>query len=69
MAKAKQLVVCVRNDGYEASLEVRKTCAALGDHTAEKHGLLRIIDESGQDYLYPKAFFSELTRRRHPGRR
>jgi hypothetical protein len=59
MAKtqAKQLVVCVNNEGYPASLEPRKIYVALRDAAAEKHDLLRIIDESGEDYLYPKAFF------------
>jgi len=59
MAKlqAKQLVVCVDNEGYAASLERRKLYVALRDPAAEKHGLLRVIDESGDDYLYPKKFF------------
>ena len=52
-----QLAVCVENDGYSASLEKRKIYLALEDDDAEKHDLLRIIDESGEDYLYPKAFF------------
>ena len=59
MAKSpsKQLVVCVDNDGYPASLEKRKIYVALPDRAAEKHGLIRIVDESGEDYLYPKSFF------------
>jgi len=56
-ARAKQLVVCVDNDGYLASLELRKIYVALRDIDAEKHDLIRIVDESGEDYLYPKAFF------------
>jgi hypothetical protein len=62
MAKpqANRLVVCVNNDGYSASLEQRKIYVALRDVNAEKHGLLRIIDESGDDYLYPKAFFRAI---------
>jgi hypothetical protein len=60
MARAKQLVVCIHNDGYEVSLEKRKIYVALRDPTAEKHDLLRVIDESGEDYLYPKAFFREI---------
>ena len=52
-----QLAVCVENDGYDASLEKRKIYVALEDDDAETHDLLRIIDESGEDYLYPKAFF------------
>jgi hypothetical protein len=56
-SQAKQLVVCVDNRGYRASLEKRKIYIALRDSIAEKHGLVRIVDESGEDYLYPKAFF------------
>jgi hypothetical protein len=59
-AEAKQLVVCVDNDGYGASLEKRKIYLALRDTDAEKHSLLRIVDESGEDYLYPKAFFRSI---------
>jgi len=55
--QAKQLVVCVENDGYAASLEKRKIYVALRDAVAEKHNMRRIVDESGEDYLYPKAFF------------
>jgi hypothetical protein len=58
--KAEQLVVCVDNDGYPASLEKRKIYVALPDPDATKHGLLRIVDESGEDYLYPKGFFRPI---------
>jgi hypothetical protein len=62
MAKpqAKQLVVCINNDGYPASLEKRKIYVALLDADAEKHGLMRIIDESGDEYLYSKALFRSI---------
>jgi hypothetical protein len=56
----KQLVVCVDNEGFPASLEKRKIYVALRDAAADKHGLLRIVDESGDDYLYPKAFFRSI---------
>jgi hypothetical protein len=55
--RTKQLVVCVDNDGYAVSLEKRKIYVSLRDASAEKQGLLRIVDESGDDYLYPKTFF------------
>ena len=58
--KAKQLVVCVENDGYAVSLEKRKIYVALRDAAAEKHNMMRIVDESGEDYLYPKAFFRSI---------
>ena len=59
MAKTatRQLAVCLDNEGYEASLERRKIYVMLRDNEAEKHGLVRVIDESGDDYLYPKAMF------------
>lgn len=57
---ARQLVVCVADDGYAASLEKRKIYIALRDPDAEKHGLARIVDESGDDYLDPKAFFRSI---------
>ncbi len=62
MAKtqAKQLFVCINNDGYLASLEKRKIYVALRDAQAEGHGLVRIIDESGDDYLYPKTLFRAI---------
>jgi len=62
MAKtpSKQFVVCIDNEGFPASLEKRKIYVALTDRTAEKHGMLRIIDESGDDYLYPKTFFRSI---------
>jgi hypothetical protein len=50
----------VKNDGYAASLEKRKPYVTLRDLAAEKHGMLRIIDESGEDYLYPKLFFRPI---------
>ena len=46
---SKQFVICVNNESYSASLEKRKIYVALRDSTAEKHGQLRIIDESGED--------------------
>lgn len=60
MAQAKQFVVCIDNKGYAASLEKRKIYIALRDTGAEKQGLLRIVDESGEDYLYPKASFRSI---------
>jgi hypothetical protein len=58
MAKAKrQLVICVDNSGYEVSLERRKIYEAVADAAAAKRGLMRIVDESGDDYLYPESMF------------
>ena len=55
--KTKQLVICLANEGYAASLERRKIYVALRDPTAERLGLLRVVDKSGEDYLYPKSLF------------
>ena len=59
-SRSKQLVVCINNEGYPASLERRKIYVALRDQACEKHGLLRVIDESGDDYLYPRMFFRSI---------
>jgi hypothetical protein len=59
-AISKELVVCIDNDGYPASLERRKIYVMLRDPGAEKRGLLRIADESGDDYLYPKTLFRAI---------
>jgi len=58
--KAKQFAVCVRNDGYEVSLERRKIYQVLPDPDAAKHKQVRVIDESGEDYLYPQSFFAPI---------
>ena len=50
-------MTCIRNDGYPASLEIDKVYESQPDEAAAKHGLIRIIDDSGEDYLYPKAYF------------
>jgi hypothetical protein len=62
MAKAqtKHLVVCLENEGYAASLEKRKIYVAVPDVDAERHRLIRVIDESGEDYLYPQTFFRTI---------
>jgi hypothetical protein len=52
--------VCIRNDGYEASLERHKIYQVLSDSVAANHGQVRIIDESGEDYLYPAEFFLRI---------
>ena len=56
----RRLMLCLRNDGYEVSLERRKIYAALPDQDAEKHGQVRVIDESGEDYLYPARYFAAI---------
>ena len=52
-----QFVVCIKNKQYGASLELRKLYQVLPDDAAAKHNQLRVIDESGEDYLYPEDYF------------
>ena len=52
-----RFVICIRNDDCPASLEKRKIYEALPDADAEKHHQVRVIDESGEDYLYPEEYF------------
>jgi hypothetical protein len=54
---ARTYSLCVRNDGYPASLLVRRLYERVPDRNAAARGLLRIVDESGEDYLYPEKFF------------
>lgn len=55
----RRLVICLDNSSYEVSLERRKIYVAIPDAKAQKHGQLRIVDESGEDYLYPAEIFIE----------
>lgn len=52
-----RFAICIRNDDYPASLELRKVYPVLPDAEAASHRMLRVIDESGEDYLYPDDFF------------
>jgi len=54
-----QYVLCVRNDECD-DLEVRKLYQALPDKKARRDGFLRIVDESGEDYLYPEPYFAPV---------
>lgn len=57
MSSQTHFAVCIRNVGYEASLELRKLYEVIPDPDAERDGMLRVIDESGEDYLFPAANF------------
>ncbi len=52
-----QYVMCIKNDGYAASLEVRKIYQAISDTDSAEKKMIRVIDESGEDYLFPEEFF------------
>ncbi|OQW55785.1 MAG: hypothetical protein A4S17_05615 [Proteobacteria bacterium HN_bin10] len=58
MAGSKSFVVCVNNEGYEVSLELRKIYQAVPDPVAAKLRQVRVIDESGEDY--PAAYFAPI---------
>jgi hypothetical protein len=56
----QKFVICIRNDDYPASLEKRKIYLQVPDKEAEKHQHIRVIDESGEDYLYPETYFKAI---------
>jgi len=52
-----QFAVCISNKGYPASLELRKIYQVVPDVRAAEHQHIRVVDESGEDYLYPADYF------------
>lgn len=56
----RSFAVCIRNEGYPASLEVRKIYEVLPDSSAASHHMVRVVDESGEDYLYPESLFAPI---------
>lgn len=58
--KTSKFVVCITNEGYEASLELKKIYEVVEDSVAASHDQIRVIDESGEDYLYPSSFFVSI---------
>lgn len=59
-SKLPAFMVCIRNDGFAASLETRKIYQAIPDAAAAKSGMVRVVDESGDDYLYPAEWFAPI---------
>lgn len=59
----RNFAVCVDNVGHEASLKLSKIYEVLPDPGAAVHGQVRVIDESGDDYLYPESFFGMFNAR------
>ena len=55
-----RFAVCVKNRGFAASLELRKIYRTIPDAVAESRGLIRVVDESGEDYLFPKSYFVDI---------
>lgn len=58
--KSHKFVVCINNESYPASLELHKIYVVIPDEDAAADGDLRIIDESGEDYLYPASHFVSI---------
>ena len=57
MQKSARFAICVRNTGVPGSLELRKVYRLVADAAAASQGLVRVVDESGEDDLYPDTFF------------
>lgn len=55
-----RFVVCIENSAYPASLELHKIYRVLPDEDAAREGDLRVVDESGEDYLYPAEWFAAV---------
>ena len=56
----RRFVICLENSSYRTSLIVRKVYQTIPDRAAEQRGMLRVIDESGEDYLFPVDLFSAI---------
>jgi len=59
--RSPRFVVCVNNTDYPASLELHKIYRVVPDADAAADGDIRVVDESGEDYLYPAAYFTPIT--------
>jgi hypothetical protein len=57
MSEPKHFAICIHNGEYAGTLELRKVYEVLQDAVAAKRNYMRVIDESGEDYLYPEAWF------------
>jgi hypothetical protein len=57
MSARHQFAICIQNEGYPASLELWKVYRVLPDEKAAQHKLIRVVDESGEDYLYSENWF------------
>ncbi len=55
--KQSKFVICIDNSDYPASLEIRKIYESVADTDAAQMGQIRVIDESGEDYLFPESCF------------
>jgi hypothetical protein len=58
--KTSRFVVCIKNRGFAASLDLRKVYPVVPDADAESHRMVRVVDESGEDYLFPETCFVNI---------
>ena len=58
--KGEQFVVCVENEGYEFDLSLHKRYQVIPDPDGEEVGLVRVVDETGEDYLYSRSMFAAV---------
>ncbi|MBM4041984.1 MAG: hypothetical protein FJ290_26105 [Planctomycetes bacterium] len=58
--RSPKFAVCINNEGYPASLELHKIYRVVPDEEAAADGDIRIVDESGEDYLYPASCFAPI---------
>lgn len=58
---SQKFVICVDNRGYPVSLESRKIYEVITDEAAERAGQIRVKDESGEGYVYPRSLFADIT--------
>ena len=56
-SNGRRLVVCVNNEDYQASLDLQRIYVTVPDALAREHGMVRVIDESAEDYLFPEEYF------------
>lgn len=61
MSSTKRFAICIENGEYGGTLELRKVYEVLEDSSADAHNSIRVIDESGEDYLYPSSWFVAVT--------
>jgi hypothetical protein len=57
MNEIPQFAICIKNDDYPASLQLWKVYRVLPDEKGERHNMMRVIDESGEDYLFSASYF------------
>ena len=61
MNDVERFAICIQSGDYAGALELRKVYEVLEDPAADSHEMLRVIDESGEDYLYPSTWFVRVT--------